>query len=232
MDSDMMKGLLVAAVLLLIVPNVSAETASDGNIIINIDIPEYVSQNETFSFNLSAINFSVYPVAGGYIYFDASLLKRSWIYFYSSNEWNATVTAIFNGGVGGVEWYLPSDNRYNAGQTIPLKFRAQKVTHTVNFSVRYYILDCYHNCGPQVISAEEKIISSPVNDPSVHITVSNESATVFEGVSGKGVDYIRFSEGNQQYIVNWDSSGNPAGAYKITASFNNGYNSVTKILLQ
>jgi hypothetical protein len=227
-----MKGLFVAAVLLFMVQTVSAETASDGNIIINIDIPEYVSQNETFLINLSAIDLSVYPVASGYIYFDAALLKRSWIYFYSSNVWNTTIKAIFNGGVGGVEWYLPSDARYNAGQTIPLKFRSQKVTHTVNFSVRYYILDCYHNCGVQVIFAEENITSSPVYDPSVHITVSNESATVFEGVPGKGVEYIRFSEGNQQYIINWDSSGNPHGEYNITASFNNGYESVKKIMLQ
>ncbi len=224
-----MKGLLVAAVLVLMVYNVSAETASDGNITINIEIPEYVSQNETFIINLSAINLSVYPVASGYIYFDAALLKRSWIYFYSSNVWNMTITAIFNGGVGGVEWYLPSDAQYNSGQTIPLKFRAQKVTHVIEYKVIYWPMGYGHDM-PSII-VNDSITAVPVFDPSVHVTVSNASTTVFEAVSGKGVDYIRFSEGNQQYIVNWDTYGNPAGEYYITASFNNGYESVTKILL-
>lgn len=223
-------GVLGIIALLLSVQNVSAETATDGNITISIDIPEYVSQNETFSMNFSAVNIAADPFAGGYVYLDAVLLKRSNILFYWSDVWNMTIRTILKGGVGGIEWYLPSDVQYNAGQTIPLKFRTQKVTHTVDFSVKYSI--CEHGCSFQVISVQDTVTSIPVFDPSVHVTVSNGSATVFEAVSGKGVDYIRFSEGNQQYIVNWDSSGNLPGEYSVRAEFSNGYESETKILLQ
>lgn len=235
-----MKRLIVCLVIFLFVQNVNAETVSDGNMTISIDIPEYVSQNETFLINLSAVDISAYPYAGGYIFLDEVFMLRQDIFFYTSDVWNRTInssnvlnmTIIFNGGVGGIEWNLPSDAQYSAGQTIPLKFRAQKVTHTMDFDVRYYIEGCYHRCGLQVISAQETVTTLPVFDPSVQVTVSNSTAIVFQAISGKGVDYVRFSEGNQQYIINWDSSGNPAGEYNVQAGFSNGYVSQTKILLQ
>ncbi len=228
-----MKRLLICLIIFLFAQNVNAETVSDNNMIISIDIPEYVSQNETFLINLSVVDISAYPVASGYIYFDTVLMGRQFIYFYSSDVWNMTIRAIFKGGVGGIEWYLPSDAQYSAGQTIPLKFRAQEVTHTVDFNVKYYIEGCYHRCGLQVIPAQETVTAMPVFDPSVNVTVSNSSSiVVFQTVYGKGVDYVRFSEGNQQYIVNWDSSGNPKGEYKVQVSFSNGYVSETNISLQ
>ncbi len=223
-------GILGIIALLLAVQNVSAEIATDGNITISIDIPEYVSQNETFSMNFSAQDISVYSVASGYVYLDAALLNKSWIYFVESDLWNFTIRAIFNGNVGGIEWYLPSEALYNTGQTVPLKFRAQKVTHIVEYKVVYWPIDYGH--GMPSITVNDTITAVPVFDPSIHLTVSNASAAVFEAVSGKGVDYIRFSEGNQQYIVNWDSSGNLQGEYSVRAEFSNGYESETKILLQ
>lgn len=227
-----MKGIVTLGItaLLLIMQNVSAETASDGNITIMIDLPEYISQNETFLINLSAEDINVYPVASGYVYLDAVLLNKSMIYFYTSDTWNRTIKAIFNGGVGGIEWYLPSDANYNAGQTVPVKFRAQKVTHTVEFNVTYWPIGYGH--GTPLISVSDTVTAVPVLDPSVRVVVSNATAAVFEAVSGKGVDYIRFSEGNQQYITNWDTFGDPAGEYTIKASFSNGYQSETGILLQ
>ncbi len=227
-----MRTLLGIIAILLAFQNVSAETVTDGNIIISIDIPEYVSQNETFSMNFSAVNILADPVAVGYIYLDGLLLKSSTISFFGSDVWNMTIKRNFGGSVGGIEWDLPSDVQYIAGQTIPLKFRAQEVTHTVDFIVKYCIRDSTHTCSLQKISAEDNITAIPVFDPSVNVTVSSASATVFEAISGKGVDYVRFSDGNQQYIVNWDSSGNPPGEYIIRASFSNGYKNETKILLQ
>ncbi len=225
-----MKWLLAVIALLFLVQDVSAETASDGNITISIDIPEYVSQNETFIINLSAVDISVYDYASGRVYLDSVLLKRSDIFFDFNNIWNTTIEWIINGGVGGLDWYLPSDTQYNVGQTIPLKFRAQKVTHIIKFKVIYWPIG--YGMNLKSIIVDDDITAFPVFDPSVNVTVSNASAIVFEAVSGKGVDYIRFSEGNQQYIVNWDSSGNPAGEYNVRAGFNNGYVSETKIVLQ
>lgn len=228
-----MRTLLGVIAILLAFQNVSAETVTDSNITIGIDIPEYVSQNETFSMNFSAVNISAYPFAFGFIYLDGSLLKSPTISFFWSNIWNMTVKRNFSGGVGGIEWNLPSDAQYFAGQTIPLKFRAQEVAHTVEFFVIYCIPDpSSHTCLSKVISAEDNMTAIPVFDPSVSVTVSSASVTVFEAISGKGVDYVRFSDGNQQYIVNWDSSGNPPGEYIMRSSFSNGFMNETKILLQ
>lgn len=225
----MKRILLLAVIFLSLAVDVSAETASDGNISISIDVPDYVSQNETFLINLSAVNISVYPVASGYVYLQALLLKKYWIFFYSSDYWNRNIQAVFRGGSGGIEWHLPSDADFNTGQTIPIKFRAQRVVHNFSFRVIYWPVGYGHSTSAIIVSDEVTVV--PVFDPSVHVAVSNGSAVVFEAIAGKGADYIRFGDESQQYIVNWDTSGMPAGEYHIKAGFGNGYKRETKIVL-
>lgn len=110
-----------------------------------------------------------------------------------------------------------------------MKFRAEEVTHYLTFLVKYLPVGYGMVSSSMIVGDTVTVV--PVFDPSVIVTVSDGSSTVFEAVYGKGVDYVRYSEGNQQYVINWDTSGNPPGEYYVRVRFSNGYVSETKITL-
>lgn len=214
----------------------SAETASNDYIFISMDIPEYVTVDEPFFLNLSIDDSNkVYEVGLYTLSLDGrNLFGGSWNWWWVfdyEDMWDKTFIVTLRGGVGGVEFTIPEGRDFNTGQTIPIKFKAQKVTHEFYFDVMYYIRGYPHPLNSDTIGVASETTIEPIYDPSVTVTVTGENGIVYEAISGKGSSYIRFSDGNDKYISNWDTSGNLPGEYMINVSFDNGYCKETSVLL-